>query len=138
MRGAVPFAPRAAQPLRGYGKQLSTVVIDCAEPAALAAFYQKATGWEITCSDQNFASLGDGPSVQLAFVRIGGHRPPDWPDGATHMHLDFTVTDLDGATEELLGIGAARPAFQPGDGQWIVLTDPEGHPFCLTADTTGN
>ncbi|MFB7615649.1 VOC family protein [Kitasatospora sp. NPDC056181] len=119
-------------------KQLGTVVIECADPAALAAFYQKATGWEIAYSDQDFASLGDGTPVQLAFVRVEGHQAPGWPDGATYMHLDFTVTDLDGATEELLGIGASRPVFQPGDGQWIVLTDPEGHPFCLTADTTGN
>ncbi|MDH6703442.1 putative enzyme related to lactoylglutathione lyase [Kitasatospora sp. MAA19] len=121
-------------------KQLSTVVIDCVDPAALAAFYQKATGWEITYSDQEFASLGDGDGtpVQLAFVRDEGYQAPGWPDGAKHMHLDFTVTDLDDATGELLGFGASRPEFQPGDGQWIVLTDPEGHPFCLTAATTRN
>ncbi|MEZ0092560.1 VOC family protein [Streptacidiphilus sp. EB129] len=119
-------------------KQLSTLVIDCADPVALAAFYQKATGWEITHSDQDFASLGDGTPVQLAFVRVEGYQAPGWPGGTTHTHLDFTVTDLDGAAEELLGIGASRPEFQPGDGQWIVLADPEGHPFCLTADTTGN
>ncbi|MCX4747992.1 VOC family protein [Kitasatospora sp. NBC_01287] len=121
-------------------EQLSTVVIDCADPAALAAFYQKATGWEITYSDQDFASLGagDGTPVQLAFVRVEGYQAPGWPDGAKHTHLDFTVTNLEGATEELLGIGASRHEFQPGDGQWIVLTDPEGHPFCLTPVTTGN
>jgi predicted enzyme related to lactoylglutathione lyase len=118
--------------------QLSTVVIDCADPAALAAFYQGATGWKITYSDRDFASLGDGDgTVQLAFARVEGYQAPDWPDGDKHLHLDFTVTDLDGAAGELLGIGASRPEFQPGDGQWIVLTDPEGHPFCLTADTTG-
>ncbi|MFF7633504.1 VOC family protein [Kitasatospora sp. NPDC008050] len=121
-------------------RQLSTVVINCADPAALAAFYQKATGWEITSSDPAFASLGgDGTPVQLAFARVEGHQAPAWPDSAASTHLDFTVTDLHGATEELLGLGACRPEFQPGDGQWIVLTDPEGHPFCLTAaDTTEN
>ncbi|MDX3227287.1 VOC family protein [Streptomyces sp. ME19-01-6] len=119
-------------------KQLSTVVLDCADPAALAAFYQKATGWEITSSEQNFASVGNGTPVQLAFVRVEGYQPPSWPDGANHVHLDFTVTDLDGAAEELVGIGASRPDFQPGEGQWIVLTDPEGHPFCLAPDTSGD
>ncbi|GAA1233649.1 VOC family protein [Kitasatospora nipponensis] len=118
-------------------KQLSTVVIDCADPTALAAFYQKATGWEITHNDQDFASLGNGTPVQLAFVRVDGYRSPGWPDGTRHVHLDFTVADVDGAAEELLGLGASRPEFQPGDGQWIVLTDPEGHPFCLTSATTG-
>ncbi|MEU0812417.1 VOC family protein [Streptomyces sp. NPDC005970] len=119
-------------------KQLSTVVFDCADPAALAAFYQKATGWEITSSGQDFASVGNGTPVQLGFVRAAGYRPPSWPDGATQVHLDFTVTDLDGAVEELVGIGASRPDFQPGEGRWIVLTDPEGHPFCLVPDASGS
>ncbi|KND26072.1 VOC family protein [Streptomyces acidiscabies] len=118
-------------------KQLSTVVIDCADPVALAAFYRKATEWEITYSDQNFVSLGKGTPVQLAFVRVEGYQAPGWPDGAKHVHLDFTVTDLDGTAGELLALGASRPEFQPGEGQWIVLTDPEGHPFCLTSDATG-
>jgi predicted enzyme related to lactoylglutathione lyase len=65
-------------------------------------------------------------------VRVDGYQPPSWPDTAKHVHLDFTVTDLDDAAEELLAIGASRPDFQPGEGKWIVLTDPEGHPFCLT------
>jgi len=30
-------------------------------------------------------------------------------------------------------LGATRPGFQPGDS-WVVLTDPEGHAFCLVAD----
>ncbi|MFI8456679.1 VOC family protein [Kitasatospora sp. NPDC085464] len=116
-------------------KQLSTIVIDCADPVALAAFYQKATGWEITHSDQDFASLGDGTPVRLAFVRVDGYRAPGWPGGAAHVHLDFTVADVHRAAEELLAFGASRPEFQPGEDEWIVLTDPEGHPFCLTPVT---
>ena len=119
-------------------KQLSTVVIDCADPATLAAFYQKATGWEITHSDQDFASLGSGTPVQLAFVRVDGYEAPNWPEGTKYTHLDFTVADLDAAAEELLGLGASRPDFQPGEGQWIVLTDPEGHPFCLATAPAGD
>ncbi|MBD3006385.1 VOC family protein [Streptomyces sp. 5-10] len=119
-------------------KQLGTVVFDCADPAALAAFYQKATGWEITHSDQDFASLGGGTPVQLAFVRVDGYEAPSWPEDLKYMHLDFTVADLDAAAGALLDLGASRPDFQPGEGQWIVLTDPEGHPFCLTAAPTGD
>ncbi|MBT2445379.1 VOC family protein [Streptomyces sp. ISL-36] len=119
-------------------KQLSTVVVDCADPAALATFYQKATGWELTHSDQDFASLGSGTPVQLAFVRVDGYEAPGWPGGAKYMHLDFTVADLEAAAEELLDLGASRPDFQPGEGQWIVLTDPEGHPFCLTTASAGD
>ncbi|MER0443936.1 VOC family protein [Streptomyces sp. Edi4] len=119
-------------------KQLSTVVVNCADPGALAAFYHKATGWEITHSDQDSVSLGSGASIQLAFVRVDGYETPGWPDGTTYVHLDFTVSDVEAAAEELLNLGASRPVFQPGEGQWIVLTDPEGHPFCLTAAPAGD
>jgi predicted enzyme related to lactoylglutathione lyase len=116
--------------------QLSTVVLDCADPVALAAFYQQATGWELSYSDQNFASLGAGDKAPgLAFVRVDGYRAPQWPEGAKYQHLDFTVADLDAAVEALLALGASRPDTQPGKGQWVVLTDPEGHPFCLCPAT---
>lgn len=28
--------------------------------------------------------------------------------------------------------GAIKPDFQPGEGRWTVLADPEGHLFCIT------
>ncbi|WP_338493986.1 VOC family protein [Streptomyces sp. SJL17-4] len=118
-------------------EQLTTVVVDCADPVALAAFYQKATGRELTYSAEDFASLGgDSTGPGLAFVRVEGYQAPQWPEGDKHLHLDFTVPDLDHAVEELLALGAFRPAFQPGEGQWVVLTDPQGHPFCLIPATT--
>jgi hypothetical protein len=36
-------------------------------------------------------------------------------------------------TERLLTLGATVPDFQPGQGQWTVLADPEGHLFCIAA-----
>ncbi|MEU6663361.1 VOC family protein [Streptomyces sp. NPDC046821] len=117
-------------------EQLTTVVVDCANPLALADFYQKATGWELTNRDEDFASLDAGSTVPgLAFIRVEGYEAPQWPEGSKHLHLDFTVTDLDGAVEELLALGASRPAFQLGEGQWVVLIDPQGHPFCLIPAT---
>ncbi|MEU3571295.1 VOC family protein [Kitasatospora sp. NPDC036755] len=119
--------------------QPATIVLDCADPVALAAFYQKATGWELSHSDQDFASLSPaGSAPGLAFVRVESHRAPGWPEGGARMHLDFTVADLSGAVEELLALGATRPDVQPGEGQWVVLLDPQGHPFCLAPATAGD
>ncbi len=110
--------------------ELATVVIDCANPDSLAAFYRAVTGWEVKYRDDDYVLLSGG-AIQLGFQRIAGYRPPVWPDPAKHAHLDFNVNELDHVVKALLAIGAGKPEFQPGAAEWVVLTDPEGHPFCL-------
>jgi predicted enzyme related to lactoylglutathione lyase len=110
---------------------LTTVVVDCADPASLAAFYRNVTGWEVTYSDDDFVYLGGGP-VQLGFQRVAGYRAPVWPQEPKNAHLDFKVADLERAAAAFVAAGATRPEFQPGKGEWVVLADPEGHVFCLT------
>ena len=112
--------------------RLNTVVIDCAEPVALAAFYHRLTGWEIVDSDPEWATLsGDGP-VRLAFQRVPGYQGPGWPDDAKHAHLDLTVATLGQAVQQAVALGATAPKHQPGGEAFVVLADPEGHLFCLT------
>ena len=110
--------------------QLSTVVLDCADPGELAAFYRAVTGWEVTDEAADYVYLG-GNGVQLAFVRVADYQPPDWPGSTAQAHLDFSVPDVEQAVADLVALGATKAAFQPGDGQWVVLTDPAGHPLCL-------
>ncbi|WP_020661920.1 VOC family protein [Amycolatopsis benzoatilytica] len=112
--------------------QLATVVLDCADPAALAEFYQEITGWPTTASDEDSVYLGDG-ELQLAFVRVEGYQPPAWPGPGKQAHLDFLVSDLDTTIARLRELGARQPDFQPGEGQWVVLADPQGHLLCLAA-----
>jgi predicted enzyme related to lactoylglutathione lyase len=111
---------------------LSSIVIDCADPATLAAFYAKATGWRVSGDDPGFVALEGGP-VSLAFQRIDGYQGPEWPDDRKHVHLDFRVSDVEAAKKDLVALGASVPEFQPGGDDWTVLLDPEGHPFCLMA-----
>ncbi|SFW83019.1 VOC family protein [Amycolatopsis australiensis] len=106
--------------------ELTTIVLDCADPAALAAFYAKALGREVTYQDEDTVQLGN-----LGFQRVAGYRGPGWPDDAKHAHLDLRVTDLDRAVREFEALGATKPGFQPGGTGWVVLADPEGHLFCL-------
>ncbi|GGT72107.1 VOC family protein [Actinomadura citrea] len=112
---------------------LGAVIIDCADHTALAEFYRKATGWEVAYGDDDVVYLGNGSAPQLALQRIEGYRPPAWPGPAKHAHLDFAVTDVEVAVKELLALGASRPDTQPGEGEWAVLIDPAGHPFCIAA-----
>lgn len=111
--------------------EFSTVFLDCAAPGPLAEFYQQVTGWEVTHRADDSVILGNGGAIQLGFQRVEGYRPPGWPDPAKHAHLDFAVADVSRATRELLAIGATKPEFQPGGQEWVVLVDPEGHPFCI-------
>ncbi|NUP21531.1 MAG: VOC family protein [Nonomuraea sp.] len=109
---------------------ISSIVIDCADPVALAGFYAKATGGQLAESDADFATVTGGP-VQLAFQRLDGYQGPGWPNGGKHLHLDLTVPDVEAAKRELAALGATVPDEQPGGDDWTVLLDPEGHPFCV-------
>jgi catechol 2,3-dioxygenase-like lactoylglutathione lyase family enzyme len=114
--------------------KLTAITLDCPDPRALAAFYQQATGLELVPeSDDDFAGLAGDGGLFIGFQRVDDYRAPQWPGQSVpqQFHLDFGVDDLDEAESLLLGLGAAKPGFQPGGDQWRVFTDPAGHPFCL-------
>lgn len=108
------------------------ISIDSSDPAAHAAFYAKALGWEITHSEAEYAMIvKDGPAI--GFGLVPGYTPPAWPDesGDKRYHLDLYVDDVAVAEKDLVAAGATRPEFQPGGERWTVLLDPIGQPFCL-------
>lgn len=111
---------------------LAMVTIDCADPAAEAAFWAAALGWQVTYSDENYGMVTQGDQ-RLGFGRVEGWKAPGWPNtsGTKQFHLDLAVDDLETAATALLELGATKPAEQPSE-DWIVLRDPDGHPFCLT------
>ncbi|MEV7526528.1 VOC family protein [Streptomyces sp. NPDC091371] len=49
------------------------------------------------------------------------------------VHLDLTFADVEAAERRLVGLGATKPAYQPGGKHWTVLLDPSGQPFCISA-----
>jgi catechol 2,3-dioxygenase-like lactoylglutathione lyase family enzyme len=116
--------------------KLTAITLDCADPRALAAFYQQATGLPPhPASDDDFTGLTTEDGLLIGFQRVDGYRAPDWPgqDAPQQLHLDFSVDDLDEAEARLLRLGAAKPRYQPSGDRFRVLTDPAGHPFCLTS-----
>ncbi|GAA2154284.1 MULTISPECIES: VOC family protein [Glycomyces] len=115
------------------------IVLDCADPPALAEFYRSVLGGEVDRPDERW-SLADGGATlhldtgfALLFQPVEDYRPPQWPDPAhpQQMHLDFAVPDLDEAEAEVLANGATLLDDQIG---WRVYADPAGHPFCLVRD----
>jgi catechol 2,3-dioxygenase-like lactoylglutathione lyase family enzyme len=108
--------------------RLHHVILDCADPAALAAFYAELLGQPVTHSSDDFVVVAaDDTSSGLAFQLAPGHQRPTWPDPASslQMHLDVMVEDVAAAGPRVLALGATKL-----DGE-SVYADPAGHPFCL-------
>jgi catechol 2,3-dioxygenase-like lactoylglutathione lyase family enzyme len=104
------------------------VVLDCQDPAALAAFYSELLGLPVTYRSDDWVVVAvNDTSSGLAFQLAPGNRPSTWPDPSVpqQVHLDIMVEDVAAAGQRVLALGAVRL-----DGQ-SVYADPAGHPFCL-------
>ncbi|WP_280340289.1 VOC family protein [Nocardia neocaledoniensis] len=112
------------------------VTLDCADPRALARFYQDLTGMQVAYDADEYVALSDGSGCELGFQRVDGFRASRWPgqDAPQQVHLDLRVADLDDAEKLAVGFDAVRPDHQPGGDRWRVLLDPAGHPFCVVVD----
>ncbi|MBE1486181.1 VOC family protein [Plantactinospora soyae] len=118
---------------------LQCVVLDCPHPMELAEFYQALLGGAVNQRDQRWALSNDWATLHtssglvLAFQRALNYQPPQWPDPARpqQFHLDFGVTDLDRAQEQVLALGATVLDEGVDRRGWRIYADPAGHPFCL-------
>lgn len=112
--------------------RLHHVIVDCPDPAALAAFYSELLGLPITWQEDDFAVVSeDDTSSGIGFQLAPGLQPPRWPDPdrPQQIHFDVMVDDLDAAEPRVLALGARR--LPSGTGGSRVYADPAGHPFCL-------
>lgn len=112
---------------------LGTVVLDCADPVALARFYAAITGWPASTDDPGWTQVEPaGGGMAIAFQQVDDYRAPEWPGQAQpqQFHLDFYLADLDAGEAAVLALGAVKHEHQPGTGFRVYL-DPAGHPFCL-------
>jgi predicted enzyme related to lactoylglutathione lyase len=119
--------------------ELRSVVLDCADPAALAHFYGRLLDASVDVGDPEWCEVHlEGTGFQLAFQRAPGHQAPEWPDGRPQqVHLDFTVSDLEEASARAVGLGARvlGPPVEDGESSTFqVHADPSGHPFCFCRD----
>ncbi|MGP4000075.1 VOC family protein [Streptomyces sp. 8N706] len=106
------------------------VVLDCAHPRSLAAFWTEALGYRVVSTHPPFVRLTDpgrrGPEVLLQQV-------PEQKVGKNRMHLDLRVPEIGPELSRLRELGA-RVLREPFDDRgWLtaVLADPEGNEFCL-------
>jgi predicted enzyme related to lactoylglutathione lyase len=108
-----------------------STVLDCPDPAALAAFYGTMLDWKIE-TRANWADIRAEYGACISFQRVEDYAPPKWPSQEVpqQMHIDVMVENLDEAEAAVLALGATKHDYQPGT-TFRVFLDPAGHPFCL-------
>ncbi|MFD3437208.1 VOC family protein [Streptomyces sp. NPDC058685] len=112
---------------------IARVVVDCAEPRAMARFWGAAMEWtlhEVT-DERAVLRSAKGVGPYLDFLRT-----PDVKTVPDRIHLDllpYPGDDKPGEVARLRALGATDLDLGQGDVPWTCLTDPEGHEFCVLA-----
>jgi hypothetical protein len=114
------------------GSRFTELVIDAADPAALAGFWAAVLAWRPT---------GRYPAPTVEIADPEGRGPsltvvpfPDKKHGRNRLHIDVNPV---GCTQEeevtrLLALGASHADIGQGsETSWVVLADPEGNEFCV-------
>ncbi len=109
------------------------VTIDCADPERMAVFWGALLGREQSdeMSGDGWATVGSRYDAQ---PRLTFQRVPEPRAGKVRLHLDLEVDDLVSGIAEVERLGGARTGerHEYDEGVVVVMTDPEGHEFCLT------
>jgi predicted enzyme related to lactoylglutathione lyase len=113
--------------------RLMQVVVDAADPAALARWWAEALGWAVTWEEPDEVVVEppgpDGVGVPLVFVPV-----PDPKVTKNRVHLDLRSADADdqaARVARLTGLGARPADIGQGAVPWVVLADPEGNELCV-------
>lgn len=118
---------------------ISQLVIDSADPHALAAWWREVLDWTYpweAADDDVEVEIGpsDGSAANLLFLKV-----PELKTAKNRIHLDVRPpngSNQAAELERLLALGATRADIGQGDDvPWHVLADPEGNEFCLLRNT---
>ncbi|KUH37774.1 MULTISPECIES: VOC family protein [Streptomyces] len=112
---------------------IAAVVVDCADPRAMARFWGGATDWTVREVTDDHAALRspEGVGPYLEFLRT-----PDVKTAPDRVHLDLLPYPGDDTAAEvarLRALGATDLDLGQGDVPWTCLIDPEGHEFRVLA-----
>jgi predicted enzyme related to lactoylglutathione lyase len=124
------------------GSLLREIVIDCADPGVVSAFWREVLGWEVQSEVQSgiqwFWMMAPGADenkdLSLVFLPV-----PEAKAFKNRLHIDVSPTGCSQADElaRLLSLGAVQIDVGQGEQPWIVLADPEGNEFCLLHNRVG-
>ena len=107
------------------------LVLDCADPDALADFWGSALGYATLGTAGSYVLLvpTDGPGPKFLLQRV-----PEGKATKNRMHLDIETSDIEAEAVRLEELGATRLSpdvrFEHGSS-WVLMADPEGNEFCV-------
>ena len=135
------------------------VVVDCADPHALADWWAEAIGWDVEPSNEDFIRkmIAEGYATEaetkthhgvLVWREGQAIRHPDGsgkrilfqlvPEPKTvknRVHLDIRIgpEKVESETARLVAAGATVLHHgQQGPHHWITIADPEGNELCIS------
>jgi hypothetical protein len=106
-------------------ERLHGLVVDCADPVAIARWWAGVLHGQVTHGD-GFSTVREVPAMPIEtfdFVPV-----PEPKAGKNRVHWDVT-----GMTPDLLAAGATLLRSRDAEIDWAVLADPEGNEFCVFA-----
>jgi predicted enzyme related to lactoylglutathione lyase len=119
---------------------LFAVVVDCEDPARLAAFWAYALGHEVHERNPGEYQVGAaaGDATPLYFMHV-----PEAKVAKNRVHWDvLTSGSMEADVARLVEAGAEvvevhqDPASFDNPDTWTVMRDPEGNEFCVTSSAT--
>lgn len=118
--------------------RLFSVVLDAADPSALARFWAAATGWPITYEDpdevvveppEDASGTPTEPGLPLVFGRVDD---PKVVKNRVHIDLNSQSDDeFDEIVARVTAAGARPVDIGQGEVSWVVLADPEDNELCV-------
>lgn len=112
------------------GNRWAGVTIDCLDVELVARFWSALLDRPAGPSGPGWVYLGDpGDSLpRLVFQPVTEPK-----QGKTLVHLDIAVDDIAAGIAQVVALGGASTGerHEYDEGVVVVMTDPEGHEFCL-------
>ena len=105
-------------------ERLHGLVVDCADPAAIAAWWTQALGGDLTNDASGYSTISKLPGMPIEtfdFVPV-----PEPKTAKNRIHWDVT-----GDPRELLAMGAKLLRPRDSEVSWDVMADPDGNEFCV-------
>jgi predicted enzyme related to lactoylglutathione lyase len=112
--------------------RLCNVVVDAADPPALARFWADLLGWRFSHASDGVAAAtppDDGWDLDLVFLPV-----TDPKTTKNRVHLDVASASPDHQAAQVahaLSLGATRVDIGQRNVPWVVLGDPEGNELCV-------